>query len=83
MNDVVTPDDISLKIDEKEKEIQAALEKLNVVEEAVAKVKRELVMKEIEKDELVTTLRMGKNNLSRLRSERDNLNREYWRCKNR
>ena len=70
----MTSDDISTKIVEKDKQIIQAQEMLNTVQENQYQKKKELT-------ELSEMVRKAKFVLSRMRTEKEILEREYWKTK--
>lgn len=71
----MTSDEISLKLVEKEQAILSASEALNTVQEEQYEIKKKLV-------ELAEGVRKGKYNLTKLRSEKEILERQYWLTRN-
>lgn len=69
-----TSDEISTKIVEKDKQIIQAQEMLNTVQEEQYKKKKELI-------ELSESVRKSKFILSRMRTEKEILEREYWKAR--
>lgn len=72
-------DEVSLKMDETDKEIIKVSEYLDVISEAAYKLKRQITNSELELDDLRQQIRKGKSNLSRLRTQRGIYERDFWR----
>lgn len=66
-----TSDELSQEIGEKDNHILAAQGNLNMAQEAQYQLKKQLI-------ELTETVRQGKFNLSRLRVEKQILERQFW-----
>jgi septation ring formation regulator EzrA len=76
-----TAEEISLKIDEVDKKILAASENLDTVDQAIHSLRRELITKGLDLDNLRQESKKGRHNLQRLKVEKDMLTRKFWRSK--
>lgn len=88
-------DQISTELVEKEKQIIEAMKVLDVVQEEKHLIDRQVVLKrdtmldlkkeisglEQKADDLSESVRKGKHNLSTMRSEKQILERQYWKAR--
>ena len=78
---IITSEKLSNKLVEKEKEIIAKSEQLNIVEIELYNIKLDMAKLEQRKLETIQTLRQGRHTLSRMKSEKEILRLEFWSSK--
>ena len=78
---IIASEELSNKLVEKEKEIIAKSEQLNIVEIELYNIKLDMAKLEQRKLETIQTLRQGRHSLSRMKSEKEILTREFWSSK--
>ena len=76
---MTTANEISMQMDTKDGEILKCSEYLDLVAEQIHKLKREIVSKELELDDLKQQYKKGRFNLGKLRTEKELLDRAHWR----
>ena len=78
---IIASEELSNKLVEKEKEIISKSEQLNIVEIELYNIKLEMAKLEQKKLETAQAFRQGRHTLTRLKSEKEILTREFWASK--
>lgn len=74
-------DEINTQMVEKEKEITECEQALDVVEGSIIAFKRDSLLIDIKRQDLMPDYKKAKHNLSRFRRELDSLKRAYFRSR--
>ena len=80
MNDLshVSSTDLTVKLDEKDRELLSSGDHLSTVQAAIYNLARKIKQEELELDELKQAAKMARSTISRLNTERDILERSYY-----
>lgn len=78
----LSSDELSLATDAKDREILTVSEYLDVISDRIYTLRRDIVKKELELDDLKQQYKKGRINMNKLKIEKELLERAYWRSKN-